>query len=172
MLCSLRKWLISKSFDTGKPLSRSLESHINTCSRCQDFFRLGTALQQMPPEVFAPPSTVDLSHLSQKIMASLDTHPAPKQPAPKKLFLIPGLTAAAALTAILFAVMVLTPSQSADLKSLNPLSQWEAAQSTVSSLWQDVQSPYQTEWENLKNSLNSAAVFFLNFVDLPASTQE
>ncbi len=74
MLCSLRKWRISKSFDTGKPLSQSLESHIDTCSRCQDFFRLGAALQQMPPETFAPPSAVDLLHLPQKIMANLDNY--------------------------------------------------------------------------------------------------
>ncbi len=172
MLCSLRKWQISKSFDTGKPLSQALAEHINTCTRCREFFRLGTALQQMPPAVFVPPSSADLSHLPQKIMASLDTHPVPKKPGRKKPFLIPALTSAAALTAILLAVLVLIPSPSVDLKSLNPLSQWEAAQSTVSSLWQNVQSPYQTEWESLKNSLNSTAVFFLNFVDLPASTQE
>lgn len=172
MLCSLRKWHISKTFDTGKTLSHSLKRHMNTCHGCRDFFQVGQDLQQMSPDAFAAPSEADISHLPQRIMTSLQADPVSEKPDRKRPFLIPALSSAAALVVFVLAVVVLIPSPSADLTLLNPLSQWGAAKSTVSSLWEDVQSPYQMEWENLKSSLNSAADFFLSFVDLPADIEE
>ena len=172
MLCSLRKWRISKTFDTGKPLSHSLKRHMNTCRGCRDFFQVGHDLQHMPPYALDAPSEADISFMSQRIMTALQADPASEKPARKKTFLIPALSSAAALVVFVLAIVVLIPSPSADLTLLNPFSQWGAAKSTVSSLWEDIQSPYQMEWENLKSSLNSATDFFLSFVDLPADIEE
>ncbi len=171
MLCNLRKWRISKAFDTEKPLSRSLERHVRTCRRCRDFFQLGIALQKLSPHVFAVPSATDLSHLSQRIIDNLDANPVLEKPTRKNPLLIPALVSTLALTAVVLVVVALLPSPSDDIMPLNPLSQWSAAQGTVSSLWGEVQSPYQKEWENIKSSLNATADFFLNFVELPTNIE-
>ena len=79
MLCSLRKWRISKTLDKGgKPLSPALKHHISTCRQCREYFRLGEVLEHMTPDAFAASSEADLSQLPQQILANLKASPNPE----------------------------------------------------------------------------------------------
>jgi hypothetical protein len=62
-------------------------------------------------------------------------------------------------------VLVL-PSRKGGLTALNPLSEWSAANSTLTTALEKVDSPYLTEFENLKSSLTAAADFLQNFMDI------
>ena len=44
MLCTLSRWMISRTEDTGKTLPRIVERHVRRCGACGDHARSSTSL--------------------------------------------------------------------------------------------------------------------------------
>ena len=78
----------------------------------------------------------------------------------------PVSAAAAGLAAVALTMLLVLPSPRSGLAELNPLSEWGTVNSALSTALDKVDSPYLTEFENLKSSINAAAAFFQNVMDV------
>ncbi len=173
MLCPWNRWRISKALDTDRSLPSSLERHLQSCDACRSYFRFSTSLPQKSEADLAALLSADAGDLSTRILAGLDGE-LPDRAGRKRRrpLLVPALSTALTVTAVLLGFFLLRPSPSPDLSQLNPLSEWKNAESSLSNLVVSLDSPYRTELENLRSSLSATAEFFRGFLDIRLGEEE
>ncbi len=174
MLCNWNRWRISKAVDTGSPLPKSLERHLQGCEGCREYHLFSSTLPNKAGTALVSLLSADTKDLSSRILTDLDG--AAAQDSARKSrrspFVIAAFSTAATMAALLLGFVLLRPPAPPDLSDLNPLGELRSAESTLSRLVKNMDSPYHTELENLGASLNATAEFFRSFLDIGLGTEE
>jgi hypothetical protein len=156
---------MSQAFDTDSPLPRSTANHLRGCPRCREHRDVAVYLKKQGGQDSGLLAGEETRALKERI---LDEWPVSQleQPSRRTFPWLPVSAAAAGLAAVALTVLLVIPSPRSGLADLNPLSEWDAVNSTLSTALDKVDSPYLREFENLKSSVNAAAAFFQNVMDV------
>jgi len=173
MQCTWNRWRISKSLDNDEPLSPSLERHVQRCDSCRGFFRFGSSLPQKSKADLGTLLSTHREGLHRRILTHLDQAPAGRAKGKARSpLLVPAVAGALSVTVLVLSFVYFRPSPAPDLSQLNPWSEWERAESSLSRLAVSMDSPYRTELENLRSSLIYTAEFFHGFLDIRLGEEE
>jgi len=169
MFCFITKWMVSRSHDTGKPLSGLTARHIGRCGECSAFARatesLGAALRRDARELKRDGNNA----LNEKIISSLITE---RVRVPRRRFM-PAPAFAAALLVVLITATVLfrTGPVSTPDPGVFPAIEVPGTMDTpdvlrnVTDIAVKVESPIETEMHSLERSVKSAAQSLLDGLD-------
>ncbi len=175
MVCFIYKWLISWSMDSGKPVSRFIQTHVDGCAACRGY---SNAMTDMATRLVRDGKRIEHTdssrsrHLTEKIIASLSSQPHVQSPPmrlfPKKrFFLRPAFAFGMALLLLLGTVIwISTPG-----KAPEPVFSIEQSplfsilkQESISTLSSDLESPIHKELEGLKHAAASAKDFLVGYL--------
>ncbi len=160
MFCLIYKWMVSRSHDTGKPLSGAAARHIEGCGECRAFARssesLGTALHRDAREFLHEND----SALDHKIIAALTARPRAERIPRRRFMPVPAFAAAVLVVlitaAVFFRVIPLStpgPGTGPSIDLPGPIS----APNVLKDIASTVESPIETEIHSLKRSVTTAA---------------
>jgi hypothetical protein len=169
MLCTLSRWLISRSEDTGKALPRFARRHVRRCRACGEFARTAAMLSsRLRTERSAwlakvPDFTVELG-------AGAAASPLPqdgaREPRRSWLSLRPLPVAAAALVVlagalVLFQVVLKKPAPAAEERAaaLAALKTITSAPEGLQGVIVEAESPLDKERKILEKSVSSAVEY-------------
>ncbi len=116
MFCTMYRWLISRSMDSGQALSPRVVGHLEHCETCRDYrescLAIGTGLAAEARE--AAPHVSDELHARILLRCGLGAEAAPPTPMPRsqtrRLRLVLGVAAAAAAILVAVAIWQLYPT--------------------------------------------------------------
>ena len=92
-LCQIRRYRISSALDDGRPLSRSLQNHVDGCPGCREFLNKSRTLElRLAPGDYDPPAW-----LSTRVMSQLHS----EQPRSSRSIMQRWIPASAGLAAML-----------------------------------------------------------------------
>ena len=161
MLCFLYKWMISRSFDTRKPLSSSTKKHVRQCSSCRKLFDISRTLKETgiidPGSLYSPSP----QGLENKILAQLEEWPLPERKKSRSLILVSACSGALA-TILLFVFLTLKPfSPSPSMNDIlkGPFHDLFQSRPTVQAFVSQAENPYEKEMLGLKTAATSAAAY-------------
>jgi hypothetical protein len=180
MFCSIYKWKISQSFDSGKPISGLLQRHLQKCGSCRKYAEFCTSLK--------PKFTQDKQNIledfdesmNKKIMAAIYEKPDHVSETEKKAFspswlsrkpiLIPSLTAAASILVIVIGLLFFVLLHPKPTPPIDPISTLISAASPVDVL-SKVESPLEKEYTELKRAFESTGKYLISSLDLRIGQQ-
>jgi len=114
MLCTISRWMISRSEDAGKRLPRFIERHIVRCAACGDFARASASLPSRLREersawlAKVPDSPVDLGRGLETTMEGARTIEARRPGSRRLLFGLRPVPVAATVLVVVAAALVLS----------------------------------------------------------------
>ena len=167
MICSLSKWLISRSMDADKKMPGFVRNHLSKCGSCREFLKFSQTLEEQAARDAAP--------IIQKTQESLAGRMKRKaflnQESRKRHRLVWPLVPAAslALAAILIVVFfVARPNPSPPSTPVQGSSVLTAYESflfgrdsnpggSLKNLASQMESPFGTEWQSIQKKVKSAA---------------
>lgn len=164
MFCSINKWLISRSLDSGKPIPDPVERHLQRCASCQEFVRFCESLKQRCVQDRPDFLKIHNESLKEKILSSLDKIPARSVKARKPL-LVPLVTAASLLLAISISIIWLRAPDSRQLLPMNQLFGFDLAKTSIEDTLVKIESPLEEEIFELRETMKSATEFLLARLD-------
>lgn len=168
MFCFIYKWMVSRSHDTGKPLSGAAARHINRCGECRVFAQsvesLGGGLRR-DARVFL---REDRAALEDKVLSALISEPK-STPVPRRRFMpLPAFAAAALVVlvsaAVFFRVIPLDAPAPQPLLSIDMPAVVDSTD-VLKEIAGKVESPIETEMRSLEQSVKSAARTLLDGLD-------
>jgi hypothetical protein len=172
MFCSIYKWYISRSLDSGKSLPTLVSRHIRRCASCRQFAQFSESLEnRLVKEVPGFLDGYDES-LNGKILSTLARQPEPKRATKRRPALIPVLAAASAVLVISIAIVWLSLPSSGRITPLNQLAQLRISKASFENALVKIDSPYEEELTELKQTLKSTADFLLSRVDIKIGERE
>lgn len=174
MFCSINKWIISRSVDTGRPLPGRVKNHLQRCNSCREFAAFCTSIR---PKLIQDKNIIlekaDKA-LTKKILSGIPVDITEKtglenktrfrKRAPRRPVLIPSLSAALVVLGILGGILFFTHPRPQDTNPLGQLSALVKAASPEDVLSR-IESPLETEYEELKRALDSTTRFLLSSLD-------
>ena len=116
MFCTITRWLISRSLDSGQALSPRAEAHVARCEACRDYrqscLAMGTGLAAEARQ--RTPGVSDELHARILLRCGLGAEAAPPAPLPRantrRLTLFLGVAAAAAAIVVAVAIWQFYPA--------------------------------------------------------------
>lgn len=171
MLCTLSRWRISRAFDTDSPLPRSVENHLHGCPRCREHHDVTLYLKNQGRQDAHRLGNRKTQALAEQVLRRWNAA-RPERSSRRTFPLVPVSAAAAGLAAAALIMALLLPSPTGGLTGLNPLSEWDSVNSTLSTALEKADSPYLTEYENLKSSVDAAAHFLRRVMDVRIGNME
>ena len=171
MFCLIYRWMVSRSHDTGKPLSGAAARHIERCSECSAFARstesLSTGLRRDARE-FLRRNGENGTALDEKIISSLTTESKPVRIPRRRFMPVPAFAAAVLVVLITAAILFRSGPVSTPGPGTFPPIDVPGTIDTPDVL-QDiavkVESPIETEMHSLEQSVKSAAKSLLSGLD-------
>lgn len=171
MFCFITKWMVSRSHDTGKPLSGAAARHIERCGECSAFARatesLSTGLRRDAREFLRGNGTA----LDDKILSTLIAEPKPVRVPRRRFMPVPAFAAAVLVVLITAAVLFRTGPVSTAGPGAFPAIDVPGTMDTpdvlrnVTNIAVKVESPIETEMRSLEQSVKSAAQTLLSGLD-------
>jgi hypothetical protein len=172
MFCSVYKWYISRSLDSGKSLPGLVSRHIRRCASCRQFAQFSESLEnRLVKDVPGFLDGYDKS-LNEKNISTLTKHPHPKRAPKRRPALIPVLAAASAVLVISIVIVWLVLPSSDRITPLNQLAQLRISKTSFENALVKIDSPYEEELTELKQTLKATADFLLSRVDIKIGERE
>jgi hypothetical protein len=162
MLCFLHEWNISRALDTGKPLSRLTERHLDGCASCREFSRLGREMERrLIGEAASIPGgpELEIGEKVRKAVTGLGPYPSSPGIRPGILSYRPALAAALLLAAMGVGLFWLARPRSAGLPPIAALIDLDARRAGLIGALKKAESPYDEELQGLKRAFLSTADF-------------
>ncbi|MFB0564344.1 MAG: hypothetical protein ACETWK_01530 [Candidatus Aminicenantaceae bacterium] len=165
MFCSVYKWLISQSLDSGKPFSVPVRRHLRHCTSCQEFAQFSESLEHRCVQDIQDFLKDYNEALKGKIISVLDTTPEPRKVPARKPILVPVLASVIVLLIVAISIIFLTVSTSKNVAPLNYLSELDITQTSLEDAVVKIESPYQGEILELRKSINSTTDYIRSCLD-------
>jgi len=156
MLCFIHKWKISRSLDSGKPLSRPAERHLAACAACREFYRTG---QDLAVRLTADAASLLHEPRPGQDAKALWTAAELRSAAPSawRPRLRPVFAAALLLAVVGISLVWMVRMRPAPMPRLGPLFSLAGPGPYLESALQKAESPYDREVQGLKKTLQSTA---------------
>lgn len=159
MFCSIHKWLISRSMDTGKSLPRMVKRHIRTCASCRRFAQLSDGLAESFSK--AEKKLQRREALEQRIISGLDIS-SPEEKRPAFRFRLFPAWAAGILLAAVFVLYISSAGPFSMNRPSRPQAVLELSEASVPRLMEGMVSPIHREADVLTQNLRAAAESLLD----------
>jgi hypothetical protein len=165
MLCTLSRWMISRTEDAGKKLPRIAERHVRSCPACGEYAR---ACASLTSRLRAERSAWLAEAPDFSPLAGFDAESSPAAPIPHRprLALRPLPVAAAALAVIAVALILSqvvfkasAPSEAARREAADAIRSLSAAPQDLSGIIEEAESPLVRERRILERSVASAVEY-------------
>ena len=167
MWCSIYKWKISRSLDSGKPPAGMTRRHLDRCGSCREYTRfaedLGWRLKEDAASHIESADT-SLGERMAAAMGRLMESPTPSRPKPFRLK--PALAAAASVAIIGISLIWVVTSRPAKIPPLDPLFKFARPQAYVANAALKAESPLQEEILGWKQAFRSAADYLKAQLDI------
>ena len=167
MICSLSKWFISSSMDTGKKMPGFVRKHVSKCVSCREFLQFSQTLEDQAAWDAAAIIQKTQDALAGRIKRKAFLNQEPRKRYRRGRPLIPAASVAlAAILVIIFFVVRQNPSPSpTPIPGSSVLTAYESflfgrdsnPGGSLKNLASQMESPFGTEWQSIQKKVKSAA---------------
>jgi hypothetical protein len=158
MPCSIYRRRISRSLDSGRPLTGRVERHLLRCASCREFAgrsqEIGRLLARQAASLLQVPATSLEDGIRRRLGEAVE---APAPASRKRLRLGPALAAAGALGIVTLTIIGVVSSRPGRMPPLDPPLSLESPAAYLEIAFRRAESPYEEELRALKQAWSSAA---------------
>jgi hypothetical protein len=157
MPCSIYRRRISRSLDSGRPLSGRLKRHLLRCASCREFAGQSQEIGRLLARQAAGLLRSSVPALEDRIRRRLGETASTPVPTPRKRFrLSPALAAAGPLGLVALIILGVVSSRPGKMPPLDPPLRLESPSAYLETAFRRAESPYEEELRALKGVWSAA----------------